>query len=296
MFGGSGPDVMFGNDGEDTQRGDAGVDCMSGGANNDTMFGGEGADTMAGNEGIDTIGGGPGVDFIDGEGDTDTCEFSVSGDDEGGGGVVPNQLNGNEDDALCINGILTNCLAAFVLTITDIVGDGSVESSTADVFGDFISCDSELEGTCSGVFADGDDVDLEAIEGDDLFDHWGADATSCGSSPLCTITMDENKDVTATFGEAAELTVEVGGTAAGAVVNIDPPGKDCSPGDPPADCSETYPSGEEVTLTITSPASPSSTSWEVPGGAAEVDGCANDDLFCVIEVNSDVTVDVTVNT
>ncbi|MEX1047170.1 MAG: calcium-binding protein [Actinomycetota bacterium] len=292
MFGGDGPDFMFGNDGADTEHGRAGIDCMSGGVGNDTMNGEEGADTMAGNEGVDTMRGGPAFDFIDGAGATDRCAFSVNAEEED----VFNQLDGNQDDALCINGILTNCLAAFVLTITDIVGDGSVESSTADVFGDFISCDSELEGTCSGVFADGDDVDLEAIEGDDLFDHWGDDATSCGSNPMCTITMDENKNVTATFGEAATLDVTLGGTASGtAVVNIDPPNQDCSNATP-ANCTETYVSGEEVTLTITNPAAPSSTSWVVPGGATEVNGCANNDLFCVIEVDSDVTVTVNVNT
>lgn len=292
MFGGSGPDIMFGNDGMDTQDGRAGIDCMSGGTSNDSMFGGEGPDTMAGNEGIDTIRGGPGFDFIDGEGDTDTCEFSVNTEDGEGGGVVPNQLDGNQDDALCINGILTNCLAAFVLTVTDIVGDGSVESSTPDAFGDFISCDSELEGTCSGVFAEGTDVDLEAIEGDDLFDHWGADATSCGSSPLCTITMDENKDVTATFGEAATLDVSLTGSGSGtAVVNIDPPNQNCSTG-APANCTETYVSGEEVALTITSGFATSS--WTVPGGASQVSGCGANEASCVVEVDNDVT--ITVNT
>src|SRR6185436_17164905 len=84
---------------------------------------------------------------------------------------------------------------------------------------------------------------------------------SCSGVEPCTLRVDADVTVTATFVEELELTVATDGTGAGTVTST-PGGIDCG-----ADCSERYLAGTQVTLTATADASSSFAGW---GGA----GCS----------------------
>lgn len=108
-------------------------------------------------------------------------------------------------------------VATFYLDVTLAgPGSGTVESSPAGV-----SC----PGTCSAAFIEGEMVSLAATPAvDSLFLGWGGD---CSGSAACSVTLDADRDVTATFlpllifadgfevGDVCSWSAVVGGSACG---------------------------------------------------------------------------------
>lgn len=121
-------------------------------------------------------------------------------------------------------------------------GAGAVNSSPAG-----ISCGS----VCSQVFTEGTRVNLtaSATQGSE-FESWSGACS--GSNPVCQVTMDAAKSVSATFKlipqptpASHRLTVAIGGGYPG-TVKSNPPGIDCG-----SDCTEDYQEGTVVTLNAT---------------------------------------------
>ena len=103
---------------------------------------------------------------------------------------------------------------------------------------------------CDGAYPHGTEVTLTATPGlNAQFDGWsGADSEDCVSATpdVCTLTMTEDKAVTATFSLVDRtLTVAISGTGSGSVTDDDDQ-IDCE-----GDCTGTYPHGTVVTLTAT---------------------------------------------
>jgi hypothetical protein len=117
-----------------------------------------------------------------------------------------------------------------VLTVTR-SGNGTVTSSPAG-----INCGAD----CTQDYAPGTSVTLTADPADDsVFSEWGG---ACSVDP-CTVTMNGNKTVTATFTLKPQLTVSKAGSGTGTVTGS---GISCG-----VDCQERYDPGSEVTLTAT---------------------------------------------
>ncbi len=128
----------------------------------------------------------------------------------------------------------TFALDQFELTVS-IVGSGSVTAN-----GDPIT-----DGTPMS-FTDGTDVELVATAGTDFeFGSWSGDAS--GTTATVTVTMDADKNVTATFLELFDLTVNTAGTGSGSVT-LDPTGG-------------TYADGTDVTITAVPDASNAFDGW-----------------------------------
>jgi hypothetical protein len=103
-----------------------------------------------------------------------------------------------------------------------------------------ISCGTE----CSAEYPGGTAVTLTATPADgSIFSGWSG---ACVGQGRCTVTMDGDRSVTATFGLAATLSVALEGTGSGTVTSS--PGRiDC--GSSGLDCAEVYAAGTMVTLT-----------------------------------------------
>ncbi len=112
-------------------------------------------------------------------------------------------------------------------------------TGTGRITGDGIDC----PGDCSEDYAPGATVALAAQgTGGSTFGGWGGD---CSGGGACTLVMDRDRSVSATFGAPANftLTVNLGGTGTGIVRGT---GINC-----PGDCTETFPAGTPVTLSAT---------------------------------------------
>lgn len=110
-------------------------------------------------------------------------------------------------------------------------GSGTVTSSPAGV---------DCPGDCSEAYVDGTDVDLTATA--DLGSSFAGWSGACTGTGACSVLMDADKSVTATF-QTASFTLDVTVTGSGSVTSS-PAGIDC-----PGDCSETYLAGTEIELT-----------------------------------------------
>jgi hypothetical protein len=141
----------------------------------------------------------------------------------------------------------TFTIQVHTLTVTkDGSGTGTV---TSDLAG--IDCGSD----CSEGYDHGTEVTLSASPGaNSLFDGWSGEG--CSGTETCVVTMDQARNVTATFAlETRTLTVTPAGTGAGTVTS-DPAGIDCG-----ATCSAGFDHGTEVTLTATGDATSIFTGW-----------------------------------
>jgi hypothetical protein len=153
-------------------------------------------------------------------------------------------------------------------------GSGTVTSSPAG-----INCGS----ACSAPFASGTSVTLTATAAaGSTFTGWSGGGCS-GTGP-CTVNMDQNRAVTATFTGSppepiADFTLQVtpAGDGSGTVTAG---GISCG-----TDCTETYPSGTPVTLTAAPAPGSSFTGWS--GG-----GCSGTGP-CIVTMNQNRTVNAT---
>ncbi|APV50548.1 hypothetical protein BWI17_13110 [Betaproteobacteria bacterium GR16-43] len=115
-------------------------------------------------------------------------------------------------------------------------GQGRVVSDPAGI---------DCGGDCTEDFAYNATVTFTAVPtGTSIFTGWDA-ASSCASAGTgpCTLTIDGNKSVLATFAQGAPLLVNVSGPGR---VTSNPAGIDCSP-----TCAKTFPIGTVVTFTAT---------------------------------------------
>ena len=146
-------------------------------------------------------------------------------------------------------------------------GGGTVASSPAG-----INCGAD----CSEDFALGTSVTLTAApDASSSFVGWSGGGCS-GTGP-CTVTVNADVAITATFSENSTLDVTTSGTGAGTVTSS-PGGIICG-----SDCTEVYPSGTVVTLTAMADASSSFAGWS---GA----GCTGTGT-CVVTVDQARSVD-----
>jgi hypothetical protein len=123
------------------------------------------------------------------------------------------------------------------LTVTSTVASGAAGKVTSDTGG--ISCPS----TCSHAYAPGTVVTLTAVPGtNSTFTGWSGGG--CSGTSTCTVTMNADTAVTATFAVAVHtLTLSTGGTGAGKLTSS-PAGISC-----PGTCSASFPATAKVTLT-----------------------------------------------
>jgi hypothetical protein len=100
---------------------------------------------------------------------------------------------------------------------------------------------------CSETFAPGATLELNATAADGS-EFQGFSGGGCSASP-CTVTLDSNKSVAASFrdtrSDTLALTVEVSGAGGGVVTG---PGINCGSGETENDCSQNYAVGEQVEL------------------------------------------------
>lgn len=153
-----------------------------------------------------------------------------------------------------------------------LTGSGSISSSPAG-----LNCAGQ---TCSGSFPTGTRVTLNATPAaGSTFGGWSGACT--GTTPSCTVTLNENQTVSATFGQPAsdvQLQVTVSGTG---TVASSPAGISC-----PQTCTASFPAGTKLVLTAAAGEDNNSTfaGW---GGA-----CSGNSI-CNITLNSNQTVSAT---
>lgn len=125
-------------------------------------------------------------------------------------------------------------------------GSGIVTSAPAGV-----NCGA----TCSALYPDGTAVTLTAVaDPGSIFDGWGGDCTGV----TCALTMDNDKNVTATFSPTFSVTAAVLGQ--GTIVST-PSGISCSAGGA-GDCAEQFRQNEVVSFTPTAAAGYVFTGWQ----------------------------------
>jgi hypothetical protein len=149
-------------------------------------------------------------------------------------------------------------------------GSGTVTSTPAG-----INCSSD----CSEKFPFGTAVTLTpTASSGSSFTGWSG---ACSGSGDCVVTMDADRDVTATFTlESYQLTVAKDGTGSGTVTST-PAGIDCG-----SDCSESFTYGTMVTLTATPDTSSTFSGWS---------GACSDKGDCVVTMDTAKSVTATFN-
>jgi hypothetical protein len=164
----------------------------------------------------------------------------------------------------------TFAIQRFTLTVTKSgAGSGTVTSSPAG-----IDCGSD----CEEVYDIGTSVTLSAnAPAGSYFAGWGG---ACSGVGTCTISMNSNRAVTATFNRRFTLTTTKAGTGTGSVTSL-PAGISCG-----TDCDETYNAGTSVTLTASAASGSYFANWT---GACSGGGT------CTVAMSADVAVGATFN-
>ena len=149
-------------------------------------------------------------------------------------------------------------------------GDGTVTSDPAGI-------DCGLQ--CSADFFSGTQVALTATPASgSTFAGWSGGG--CSGTGVCVVDLNQDTSVTATFeADDVHLQVRRNGNGSGTITSS-PAGIDCG-----GQCSETYPSGTQVTLTATPASGSTFTGWS--GG-----GCSGTDT-CVLTLEEDALVTAT---
>jgi len=132
-------------------------------------------------------------------------------------------------------------------------GTGTVTSNPPG-----INCQNPPGGTaCQAYFPPGTSVQLTATPGPgSVFGSWSG---ACSGTGACTLTMNADQSVTATFNGPPTVSVNLSGTGAGSVVST-PAGINC----PAGKCSSTFPSGTAVTLAATAGGGSGFDGWNGP--------------------------------
>ncbi|MGA2745064.1 MAG: alkaline phosphatase family protein, partial [Candidatus Sulfotelmatobacter sp.] len=140
--------------------------------------------------------------------------------------------------------------------------------------------------TCNASFASGTQVILTETAGaNSTFAGWSGGNCS-GSSPTCTLTLSASQEVTATFNAIPNpdvLTVSLAGTGTG-TVSSNPSGIICAP-----NCSGSFASGTQVTLTETAGSNSTFAGWS--GGS-----CSGSSPTCTLTLSASQQVIASFNT
>ena len=182
-----------------------------------------------------------------------------------------NQFNGNEswfaeEQTISIKGAPP---IAYTVTVSKLgAGTGTVTSNPGG-----INCGND----CSESYDQGTGVILSATAASDsTFGGWSGEG--CSGTGSCSVIMDGNKSIIATFNQKPQYTLTVTKPGAGSgTVTSSPEGINC--GD---DCSETYTEGQKVKLTAK--ANPNSTFAGWSGG-----GCSGTKT-CMVTMDAAITV------
>ena len=163
-----------------------------------------------------------------------------------------------------------------------VLGNGTVTDGPE---GD-LSCTSAAETSCTETYDQPTVVTLTAVAGSDsTFQGWTGDvpAECAGAPATCQVTMDQARNVTATFTfDDTNLTVVVAGTGTGTVTGTQ---IDC-----PGDCTGTYPHGTEVTLTADADPGSDFAGWSGDVPASCTSGTP---ATCTVDMGIDRTVTAT---
>jgi hypothetical protein len=185
------------------------------------------------------------------------------------------------DDAACSPQPvqLTGGSSAGPFVITSIVGgtgSGNITSAPAG-----IDCGSQAA-SCSASFATGTAVTVTAApDPNSHFVGWGG---ACSGKSTCVLTMNADRQITATFDLNPSLTVGVStNLSGGGSVTSSPAGIDC----PANSCQAFYPAGTVVTLTAQPAAGSTFIGWS--------NGSCTGTGTCTITMNADAHVDATFN-
>jgi len=148
-------------------------------------------------------------------------------------------------------------------------GNGTITSNPAA-----INCG----GTCFADYDEGTPVILTAMEEpDSVFSGWSGGG--CSGTGDCTVTINADTSVTATFNKKPTLNVIKTGTGEGTITSLSA-GINCG-----ADCTEVYEFGTIVVLTATPNAGSSFAGWS--GGGCNVAGT------CMLTMNASTTLTAT---
>lgn len=165
------------------------------------------------------------------------------------------------------------------VTLTaDVAGPGTVRTDDATIV-----CNGEnMASDCGELLAPGSTVTLTAVPNTTsaVFNGWAGACASAGSDLSCTLTVDADTTVGASFADLAPLTVTVTGSG---LVASDPAGIVCDGDDSTSDCSESYVEGTSVTLQATPDEDFRFTGW---GGAC----AAETGNTCVVSVDQAISV------
>jgi len=132
----------------------------------------------------------------------------------------------------------TFTLNSYTVT-TNRSGNGSITSSPAG-----IDCRT-AGGTCSAPYLYGTSITLTATpDAGNVFTGWSGACTGTGA---CTLTVEANKSVTATFVPLRTLTVAFSGSGSGTVTSTSDTGISCTTGSS-IGCTHDYPNGTVVSL------------------------------------------------
>jgi uncharacterized repeat protein (TIGR02543 family) len=178
---------------------------------------------------------------------TDTLETSAAACDDG----LDNNGDGKRDypaDLECAGATDTSegqAQTSFTLTVTS-PSNGRVTSAPAGI---------DCPGDCSEAYVSGTSVVLTASPAAGyVFSSWTGDCAG-QSGATCTLSMTANRTAGATFAAQPANTLTVSSPTNGRVTSS-PAGIDC-----PGDCSQSYSSGQAVTLTATPAAGYAFSSW-----------------------------------
>ena len=169
---------------------------------------------------------------------------------------------------------------------TDGTGDGTVDADS----GAIQACATGGGGVCTDEYEAGSTVTFTADpDVVSVFSGWTVDGQpgACPGTGDCTITVDADTTIHATFDHQQSLTVTKNGAGAGAVTS-DPAGIDCGSTCGPLPFTE----GSDVELTATPQSGSTFAGWSVPGQPGACPGTGT----CTVTMSADVSVQATFRT
>lgn len=160
--------------------------------------------------------------------------------------------------ALAGDGLAGDCFQSAAVVSVTVTGMGVVTSTGS------LSCGVE----CDETVAVGSSVELNAVADDGwTFSGWTGAASSCGTDPTCTLIVNEDLDVGATFVAGYRLTITLTGDRPGSVA-----ASEGMLACPPA-CTAIVPAAITVDLTAFAPAGGAFVGW-TGGGCGTAQECS----------------------